>query len=52
MSSIILAFVQVFSINDVEKGTLLYIAQSFLLAGSIFGLDYYVDRLTKKASKS
>lgn len=51
MSSIILAFVQVFSINDVEKGTLLYIAQSFLLAGSIFGLDYYVDRLTKKASK-
>ena len=32
--------------NDIESGVLLYIAQAFLLAGSIFGLDYYVKKLT------
>ena len=41
-SSIALAFVQVLDIDDVASGTLLYIAQAFLLAGSIFGLDYYI----------
>lgn len=45
-SSIALAFIQVFSIDDVANGTLLYIAQAFLLAGSIFGLDYYITKLT------
>jgi hypothetical protein len=45
-SSIALAFIQVFSIEDVANGTLLYIAQAFLLAGSIFGLDYYITKLT------
>lgn len=45
-SSIALAFIQVFSIEDIANGTLLYIAQAFLLAGSIFGLDYYITKLT------
>lgn len=42
-----MAFYQVISIESVANGTLLYIAQAFLLAGSIFGLDYYVHQLTK-----
>ena len=46
LSSIALAFYQVFDIDDVANGVLLYIAQAFLLAGSIFGLDYYVKKLT------
>lgn len=45
ISSIILAFIQVLDIDDIAKGTLMYIAQAFLLAGSIFGLDYYVKKL-------
>lgn len=45
-SSIALAFIQVLDINDVATGTLMYIAQAFLLAGSIFGLDYYIQKLT------
>ena len=48
VSSIILAFVQVLDIDDIANGTLMYIAQAFLLAGSIFGLDYYVDKLKIK----
>lgn len=46
LSSIALAFSEVFRIDDVPNGVLLYIAQAFLLAGSIFGLDYYVQKLT------
>lgn len=46
-SSIALAFYQVLDIDDVANGVLLYIAQAFLLAGSIFGLDYYVQKLTQ-----
>lgn len=46
VSSIALAFIQVLDIKTVARGTLIYIAQAFLLAGSIFGLDYYVRRLT------
>lgn len=46
VSSIVLAFVQVLDIDDVASGTLMYIAQAFLLAGSIFGLDYYLKRMT------
>lgn len=49
VSSIIIAFIQVLDIDDVANGTLMYIAQSFLLAGSIFGLDYYVEKLTRKS---
>lgn len=45
VSSIVMAFYQVFDIDDVANGTLMYIAQAFLLAGSIFGLDYYVKKL-------
>lgn len=48
LSSIALAFIQVFTINDVARGVLLYIAQAFLLAGSIFGLDFYVKLIAKK----
>lgn len=46
LSSIALAFYQVVDIDDVAGGTLMYIAQAFLLAGSIFGLDYYVKKFT------
>ena len=48
-SSIALAAYQVVKIDTVAHGLLLYIAQAFLLAGSIFGLDYYVHRLTNYA---
>lgn len=43
-SSIALAFIQVIDLQDVANGTLMYIAQAFLLAGSIFGLDYYKNK--------
>lgn len=43
-SSIALAFIQVVDLQDVANGTLMYIAQAFLLAGSIFGLDYYKNK--------
>lgn len=46
ISSIALAAYQVYDIDDVANGVLMYIAQAFLLAGSIFGLDYYVKKLT------
>lgn len=46
MSSIILAFSEVMCSHDIANGVLLYIAQAFLLAASIFGLDYYVRKLT------
>ena len=52
VSSIALAFIQVLDIDDVATGTLMYIAQAFLLAGSIFGLDYYVAKLEKYVTKS
>lgn len=45
-SSIVLAFLQVLGTGDVANGTLMYIAQAFLLAGSIFGLEYYITKLT------
>lgn len=44
VSSIALASFQVIDLQDVANGTLMYIAQSFLLAGSIFGLDYYKNK--------
>lgn len=50
VSSIALAFYQVVDIDDVANGVLMYIAQAFLLAGSIFGLDYYVQKLTQMYS--
>lgn len=52
VSSIALASYQTVVISDIAGGVLMYIAQAFLLAGSIFGLDYYVHRLTKHTSNS
>lgn len=47
VSSIVIAFYQVLDIDNVADGTLIYIAQAFLLAGSIFGLDYYIRKLNR-----
>lgn len=47
VSSIALASYQTINEKDIAGGVLMYIAQAFLLAGSIFGLDYYVHRLTQ-----
>ena len=47
VSSIAMAAWQVFDLQDVASGVLMYIAQAFLLAGSIFGLDYYVHRISR-----
>ena len=46
VSSIAIAVFQTINEKDIANGVLMYIAQAFLLAGSIFGLDYYVHRLT------
>ncbi len=48
VSSIALASYQTVYEKDIAGGVLMYIAQAFLLAGSIFGLDYYVHRLTRR----
>lgn len=48
LSSISLAFWQVIKIDDVANGTLMYIAQAFLLAGSIFGIEYYLKSVYMK----
>ena len=42
VSSIALVAYQVIEIEDVAAGLLYYVAQSFLLAGSIFSLDQYI----------
>lgn len=42
-----MAFVQVCDIQTIAHGTLMYIAQAFLLAGSIFGLEYYIAKLNQ-----
>jgi len=49
-SSIALVTYQVIHIDDVAAGLLYYVAQSFLLAGSIFGLDQYL-RIISKTNK-
>lgn len=43
---------QVLEIKDVANGLLLYVAQAFLLAGSIFGLDYYVRQINIKLNEA
>ena len=48
VSSIALVAYQVVMIDDVSNGLLVYVAQAFLLVGSIFGLDYYLKLITKK----
>lgn len=45
VSSIVLAFYQTIVESDIADGVLLYIAQAFLLAGSLFGIDYYIEKL-------
>ena len=47
VSSIALVAYQVVEIDDVATGLLYYVAQSFLLAGSIFGLDHYIKIINK-----
>lgn len=47
VSSIALAFIEAFRLDDLPSGVLWYIAQAFLLAGSIFGLDYYVKSIVE-----
>lgn len=47
-SSIGLAFTQALTIQDIANGVLMYIAQAFLLAGALFGLDYYVRKIVKE----
>ena len=46
-SSIAMVAYQVVHIDDVAGGLLYYVAQSFLLAGSIFGLDQYIRIINK-----
>lgn len=48
LSSIVLAYISDFVHGAVPAGTLMYIAQAFLLAGSIFGLDAYVQTISRK----
>ena len=55
VSSIVMVAYQVVHIDNVAGGLLYYVAQSFLLAGSIFGLDQYVrfiDRQIKERKQS
>jgi hypothetical protein len=49
LTSIVMVAYQVIEINDVANGLLFYVGQAFLLAGSIFGLDYYVDKVRKES---
>lgn len=51
ISSIALAFLNEHRFGNIANGVLMYIAQAFLLAGSIFGLDYYVNKLTNEITK-
>ena len=46
-TSIAIAIYEVICQHDIAGGVLMYIAQAFLLAASIFGLDYYVKWLMK-----
>ena len=47
VSSIVMVAYQVVETDDVAGGLLYYVAQSFLLAGSIFGLDQYLRIINK-----
>ena len=48
MNKTVKTILQVIKIDDVAAGLLYYVAQSFLLAGSIFGLDQYVRLIIRK----
>lgn len=47
VSSIALAFMEAHRVHDIASGILIYIAQAFLLAASIFGLDLYVHKISQ-----
>ena len=51
VSSIGLVTYQVVHIDDVAGGLLYYVAQSFLLAGSIFGLDQYISPSVRRKQR-
>lgn len=51
VSSIALAFIQALSLGDIANGVLIYIAQAFMLAGALFGLDYYLDKFRHAVDK-
>lgn len=51
VSSIAIAVYQVIDIDDVANGVLLYIAQAFMLAGAIFGLDVYIKKVKNALNK-
>ena len=52
VTSIVMVAYQVFTIQDVANGLLIYIGQAFLLVGSIFGLDYYIDKVQEQLVKN
>ena len=52
VSSIALVAYQVIEIEDVAAGLLYYVAQSFLLAASIYGLDQYIRIIKKHYNES
>lgn len=51
ISSIALVFIHEYKYGDVASGILMYVAQAFLLAGSIFGLDCYIHEFRKTFRK-
>lgn len=51
LSSIALAFLQAIQIGDIANGVLIYIAQAFMLAGALFGLDYYIEKFRNEMGK-
>ena len=51
VSSIALAFLQALTQGDIANGVLIYIAQAFMLAGALFGLDYYLDKIRHALDK-
>ncbi len=52
VTSILMVSYQVITIADVANGLLMYVAQAFLLAGSIFGLDYYVKKIKEEGLRT
>lgn len=51
VSSIVLAFIQAISLGDIANGVLIYIAQAFMLAGALFGIDYYIEKFKNALDK-
>lgn len=51
ISSIALAFLQAIQIGDIANGVLIYIAQAFMLAGALFGLDFYIEKFRNEIDK-